>query len=110
MLGHLARVLEQVAADADVRLSQLELLGEAERRLVVEEWNPPAVEVPADRCIHVLFAEQAARTPEAAAVTLDGHSKTYRELDEEANRLAHRLRKLGARPDTLVGLCVERSF
>ena len=39
MLGHLARVLEQVAADADVRLSQLELLGEAERALVLEEWN-----------------------------------------------------------------------
>jgi acyl carrier protein len=39
MLGHLGRVLEQVAADADVRLSRLELLGEAERALVLEEWN-----------------------------------------------------------------------
>jgi non-ribosomal peptide synthetase component F len=110
MVGHLERVLEQAAADADVRLSQLELLGEAERALVLEEWNHTEVEYSADRCIHELFAEQAAQAPEAVAVTLDGHPKTYRELDEEANRLAHHLRKLGARPDTLVGLCVQRSF
>ncbi|HEX6747845.1 MAG TPA: non-ribosomal peptide synthase/polyketide synthase [Longimicrobium sp.] len=110
MLGHLALVLEQVAADADVRLSELELLGGPERALVLEAWNRAEAEYPADRCIHERFEAQAARTPEAVAVTLDGHPKTYRELDEEANRLAHHLRKLGARPDTLVGLCVERSF
>src|SRR6185295_9803323 len=44
MLGHLERVLEQVAADADVRLSRLELLGEAERALVLEAWNRTDVE------------------------------------------------------------------
>ncbi|HEU4560998.1 MAG TPA: amino acid adenylation domain-containing protein, partial [Longimicrobium sp.] len=110
MLGHLARVLEQAAADADTRLSELELLGEAERALVLEEWNRTEAEYPADRCLHELFEAQAARAPNAIAVTLNGHPKTYRELDEEANRLAHHLRKLGARPDTLVGLCVERSF
>ena len=49
MLGHLERVLEQVAADADVRLSRLELLGEAERALVLEEWNRTDAEYPADR-------------------------------------------------------------
>ena len=71
MLGHLARVLEQVAADADVRLSRLELLGEAERALVLEEWNRTAAEVPADRCIHELFEVQAARTPGAVAVRFE---------------------------------------
>src|SRR5687767_15769702 len=55
MLGHLERVLEQVAADADVRLSQLELLGEGERALVVEEWNRTEAEVPRDVCVHELF-------------------------------------------------------
>ena len=62
MVRHMERVLEQVAADADVRLSRLELLGEAERALVLEEWNRTAAEVPADRCIHELFEAQAART------------------------------------------------
>ena len=54
MVRHLERVLEQVAADADVRLSRLDLLGEAERALVLEEWNRTAAEYPADRCIHEL--------------------------------------------------------
>ena len=74
MLGHLERVLEQVAADADVRLSQLELLGEAERALVLEEWNRTEAEYPADRCIHELFEAQAARTPDAVAVVFEGET------------------------------------
>jgi amino acid adenylation domain-containing protein len=109
MLGHLARVLEQVAADADVRLSQLELLGEAERALVLEACNRTDAEYPADRCIHELFEAQAARTPDAVAVVFADESLTYAALDTRANRLAHYLRGLGARPETRVGICVDRS-
>ncbi|HST61415.1 MAG TPA: amino acid adenylation domain-containing protein, partial [Longimicrobium sp.] len=76
MLGHLERVLEQVAADADVRLSQLELLGNAERAQVLEAWNRTEADVPADRCIHALFEAQAARTPDAVAVRFEEESLT----------------------------------
>ncbi|HEU4558131.1 MAG TPA: amino acid adenylation domain-containing protein, partial [Longimicrobium sp.] len=109
LLGHLERVLEQVAADADVRLSQLELLGDAERALVLEAWNDTAAEYPADRCVHELFEAQAARTPGAVAVVFDEDSLTYRELNERANRLAHHLAHLGAGPEARVGICLERS-
>ncbi|HEU4452404.1 MAG TPA: condensation domain-containing protein, partial [Longimicrobium sp.] len=109
MLGHLERVLEQVAADADVRLSRLELLGEPERALVVEEWNRTEAEYPADRCIHQLFEAQAARTPDAAALVFEDETLTYAELDARANRLAHRLAGLGAGPEARVGICVDRS-
>ena len=110
MLGHLARVLEQVAADADVRLSQLELLGEAERALVLEAWNRTAAEVPADRCIHELFEAQAARTPDAVAVRFEEESLTYAELNARANRLAHHLRGRGVGPEVRVGVLMERSL
>jgi amino acid adenylation domain-containing protein len=110
MAGHLARVLEQVAADADVRLSQLELLGEAERALVLEEWNRTEAEVPADRCIHDLFEAQAARTPDAVAVRFEEESLTYRELNERANRLAHFLRAHVVAPEVRVGVLMERSL
>ena len=70
MLGHLARVLEQVAADADVRLSELELLGEAEREQVLDAWNQTERET-SDPPAHVLFAEWARRAPESVAL-LDG--------------------------------------
>ncbi|HEX9936858.1 MAG TPA: amino acid adenylation domain-containing protein, partial [Longimicrobium sp.] len=110
MLGHLSRVLEQVAADADVRLSELELLGPAERALVLDAWNRTEAEYPADRCIHQLFEAQAARTPDGVAATCEGDSLTYRELNEAANRLAHHLIRRGVGPEVRVGLCLERSL
>ena len=68
MRGHLARVLEEVAEDADRRISALEWLAEDERRLVVAEWNATDAPYPSDRCIHELFQAQAARTPDAVAL------------------------------------------
>ncbi|HEY0014798.1 MAG TPA: amino acid adenylation domain-containing protein, partial [Longimicrobium sp.] len=108
MLGHLERVLEQVAADADVRLSRLELLGEAERALVVDEWNRTEADYPADACVHELFEAQVERTPDATALVWDGGSLAYAALNARANRLAHHLRALGVRPDVRVAICVER--
>jgi amino acid adenylation domain-containing protein len=110
MLGHLGRVLEQVAADADVRLSRLELLGEAERALVLEEWNRTEAEYPADRCIHELFEAQAARAPGAVAVRFEEESLTYAELNARANRLAHHLRGRGVGPEVRVAVLMERSL
>ncbi|HST57317.1 MAG TPA: condensation domain-containing protein, partial [Longimicrobium sp.] len=108
MLGHLARVLEQVAADADVRLSRLELLGEAERARVLEAWNRTDAEYPADRCIHELFEAQAARTPGAAALVFEDETLSYAALNARANRLAHHLAGLGVGPEVRVGICLER--
>jgi amino acid adenylation domain-containing protein len=108
MVGHLERVLEQVAGDADVRLSQVDLLSEEERGLVVEEWNRTEAEYPADRCIHELFEAQAERTPEATAISFGAAALTYAALDHAANRLANHLRGLGVRPETRVGICLER--
>ena len=51
-----------------------------------------------------------ARTPEAIAVVYEGQQLTYRELNVQANQLAHRLRTLGVGPEVLVGVCVERSL
>ena len=64
---------------------------------------------PRDKCIHELFAEQAARTPDAVAVVSEDRQITYRELNEQANQLAHYLQSLGVGTEGLVGLCVERS-
>ncbi|WP_080603615.1 amino acid adenylation domain-containing protein, partial [Microcystis aeruginosa] len=65
---------------------------------------------PANKCIHQLFEEQVERTPNAVAVTYENESLTYRELNNRANQLAHYLRKLGVKADTLVGISLERSL
>src|SRR5947209_17645430 len=59
--------------------------------------------------VHRLIAAQAARTPEAIALTCGDRHWTYRELHARAGRLACRLRGLGVGPDVRVGLCAERS-
>ncbi|HEX8696794.1 MAG TPA: amino acid adenylation domain-containing protein, partial [Longimicrobium sp.] len=110
MLGHLERVLEQVAAEANVRLSRLDLLGEAERALVLGEWNATEAEVPAELCIHHLFEAQVERAPGAVAVSYEAESLSYAELNARANRLAHHLKGRGVGPDVRVGICMERSL
>ncbi|HEU4559432.1 MAG TPA: amino acid adenylation domain-containing protein, partial [Longimicrobium sp.] len=109
MRGHLARVLEQVAADPDVRLSRLALAGPEERARVVVEWNRTERPFPREACIHQLFQAQAGRTPNAVALVWGAEELTYRELDVRANRLAHHLAGLGVGPESRVGVRVERS-
>src|SRR5260370_798535 len=61
------------------------------------------------RTPRALFAAQAVRTPDATAVIFEDRTLTYAGLDAHANRLAHHLQSLGVGPETMVGLCVERS-
>jgi amino acid adenylation domain-containing protein len=108
MVGHLRRVLEQVSVDADRPISQLDLLPDAERQLVVGEWNRTQAPYPSSECIHTLFEAQAVRTPHALAATCGTESLTYAELNARANRLAHHLRRLGVGPEVRVGICQAR--
>ncbi|HEY0015276.1 MAG TPA: amino acid adenylation domain-containing protein [Longimicrobium sp.] len=109
MVGHLSRVLRQVAEDAELRLSRLDLLDEAERQLL-GTWSGTDAPYPADCCIHQLFEAQAARTPDAVAALHEHDSLTYAALNERANRLAHHLRGLGVGPEVRVGICLRRGL
>jgi amino acid adenylation domain-containing protein len=108
MLGHLERVLEQVAADADVRLSRLVLVGEEERVLVLEAFNRTDVEYADASCLHELFERQVERAPHATAVRSGDECLSYAELNARANRLAHDLRARGVGPEVRVALCLDR--
>ena len=107
-LGYFRRLLEGMVADAERPISELPLLSEAERRLLLEEWNETASDYPKEKRINQLFEEQVERTPEAVAVVYEEQQLTYRELNKRANRLAHHLQELGVKPDKRVALCVER--
>ncbi|MEV6766975.1 condensation domain-containing protein, partial [Streptomyces sp. NPDC051105] len=102
------RVLEVVAADASVRLSQLPLVGEAERRRLVSEWNETSVGVPGGVTVPGLFAAQVARTPDAVALVDGDRRWTYRELDGAAAVVAARLGATGVGPGRVVGVCSGR--
>ncbi|MCC6416687.1 MAG: amino acid adenylation domain-containing protein, partial [Gemmataceae bacterium] len=109
LTGHFQVLLRGLLADLDRRLSQVLLLTDAERRQLLVQWNATRADYPRDRCTHQLVEEQAARTPDRVAVVFDNRQLTYGELNARANQLAHHLKTLGVGPETLVGLCVERS-
>ncbi|KIO47801.1 AMP-binding protein, partial [Nitrosospira sp. NpAV] len=110
MAGHFEVLLAAAAADPACRFSSLPILTEAERGQLLFEWNATRTEYPRESCIHDLFEEQAAACPEAVALVLQDCPLTYGELNARANQLAHRLRELGVGPETVVAICVERSF
>ncbi|HVS37748.1 MAG TPA: amino acid adenylation domain-containing protein, partial [Gemmataceae bacterium] len=104
---HYRTLLESIAAAPEKSVADLAMLTDAEHRRFAD-WNDTAAEFP-DVCAHDLIEAQAERTPDAVAVEFAGEARTYRQLNERANRLAHHLRGLGAGPGTLVGVCLERS-
>ena len=110
MLGHLKTMLESIADNPRQRVAEIPLLTAAEHEQLLSEWNETSTDYPHDRSIHSLFEEQAARTPEAVAVTCEGAELTYRELNERANKLARHLQMLGVGPETPVGMMLERSL
>ena len=91
-------------------LRRLEVLPAPERHRVLYEWNETKVEFPSDKCVHQLFEEQVAKTPDAVAVVYEDHHLSYGELNRKANQMAHYLRHLGVRPDDRVAICVERTW
>jgi amino acid adenylation domain-containing protein len=94
----------------DVNSFTLPMLEESERHRIVVEWNDTAVDYPSNMMLHQLVEQQAARTPDATAVISGSQYLTYWQLNQRANQLAKRLRKLGVVPDSFVGICAERSL
>jgi amino acid adenylation domain-containing protein/non-ribosomal peptide synthase protein (TIGR01720 family) len=107
VLGHLQTLLEGICVDAAQAISSVPFLTETE---TTELLTPPkAISlVQINDCLHQRFERQVARTPNSIAVTCDGESLTYRELNQRANAVASRLVALGAGAEVLIGLCVER--
>ncbi|MEW5928486.1 MAG: amino acid adenylation domain-containing protein [Gemmatimonadota bacterium] len=110
MAAHLEVLLDAMAARPGLRIGEVPMLREAERVQVLETWNATASPYAVEGGLAALFDAQAARTPHAPALVFGERSLTYAELRREADRLAGRLRALGAGPDARVGLCAERSL
>ena len=107
IFGHLQTILISIIANPTQNLSQISLLTQAEKDQLLVEWNNTAADYPLDKCVHQLFEEQVEKTPDAIAVKFEDQQLTYRELNQRANQVAN---YLDVKPDTLVGLSVERSL
>ncbi|PYS88536.1 MAG: hypothetical protein DMF64_20235, partial [Acidobacteria bacterium] len=109
LLGHYEQLLTGIVADPTQPIWALPLLTPAERRLL-SDWNETRRDYGAPMALHQMFEAQAERTPDAVALVFEDRHLTYRQLDEQANQLAHHLRALGVCAETRVGIMLERSL
>lgn len=109
LLQRLRALIEDTANRPETLIADLEVLGDAERRLLLTDFNDTQKDFPTGRCIHELFATQALQSPDATALVFEDDELTFAELNARANQLAHRLQRFGAGPDAPIGLCLERS-
>ncbi len=107
LLGHLETLLQGICLDPSRAIGSIPFLTEPERSALLA---PPQAVSEVSECLHLRFQKQVARTPDAIAITCEDESYTYRELDRRANAVARRLISLGAGPEVLIGLCLERSL
>ena len=102
-------LLDAIVADPASPVHALPIIDVEERNYVLNTLNATTAPFPQEACIDSLFEAQAARSPDAAAVQDDAGVLTYAQLNERANRLAHHLVACGVGPESLVGVCMERS-
>ncbi|WP_245472434.1 non-ribosomal peptide synthetase [Rhizobium jaguaris] len=107
--GYLLALLRAMVADASQPVGRIDILPADERAYLLEDLNRTAADYPSDKCIHELFEQQAAKTPDAVAVVHEDEELSYGELNARANRLAHHLIALGVKPDQPVAICLKRS-
>jgi amino acid adenylation domain-containing protein len=109
LAGHFQALLEGIVADPDTPIGVLPLLGDPERQELLLHSQGTRVAIPEAVCCHEVFEAQAARVPDAIAVSLGDECVAYAELNRRANQLAHHLRSHGVAPGALVGIYLERS-
>lgn len=109
ILGNFITLLEGIVANPDLPLSGYSLLTSEEVELLTL-WNDTDTGEDLPDCLPYLFEHQTKQIPENPAVILDGACLSYKQLNQEANRLAHGLIKQGVLPGMVIGLCIERSI
>ncbi|PPB79840.1 condensation domain-containing protein, partial [Mycetohabitans endofungorum] len=109
-VGYLTTMLQAMVACPQQPVATLQMLGADERQLLLQRWNATQREYPAHRCVHQLFEDQVARSPQAIALVHEEQTLSYAQLNARANRLAHRLIDLGIRPGQSVATLLERSI
>ena len=108
-MKHFTALLKGIVCNPDAPVAKLPLLDDAERRVLLHDWNATRVSYPRDLPVHRVFAQRAGELPDAVALAFEGGTTTYAELERSTNRLARHLRRYGVARGSLVGVCLNRS-
>jgi amino acid adenylation domain-containing protein len=110
MIEHFTAMCRAVTANPSARVRDLDYVAEAEKKQALVEFNPARADYQNDLCLHELFVEQVADHSDDPAIVFGGERLTYQQLYDRSQELALYLQSQGVKPDTLVGLCMERSL
>src|SRR5699024_8554379 len=110
MSQHFIRIVKEMVAHPKQKVCKVDMLTEQERHQLLIEFNDTEMPYPKEKTIHCLFEEQVEKDPNQIAVVFKETQLTYKELNEQANRLARILREQGVKPEERVGLLMERSL
>jgi amino acid adenylation domain-containing protein len=110
LAGHFNNALHDITENPGKKLSEIDILSDAERRQLLYEFNDTAADYPRNKTIQQIFEEQVDKTPDNTALIFGDRKMTYAELNEKSNRLAHTLRKYGVGPDKIVAVMTYRSI
>lgn len=108
--AHLTNILEEITENPQLKIKEINLLSASERRQLFLEFNQTKTKYPNDLLIHQLFEEKVKLTPDKIALVFGEQHLTYHQLNQKANQLARRLRKLGIRPESMIALVMKRSL
>ena len=110
ILRHWTNVISSALREPARPISELELLDKDELQQVLQSWNRTERQYHGPAGIQHLFEQQVQRTPAAIAAVFEGATVTYKELEQQSNCLAHHLRRIGVRQESLVALLLNRSL
>lgn len=110
IIERLEYIVEQIVENGDRSIKDISIVPEKEWKQTIYDFNDTYIEYPAEKCVHELFEEQAAKTPERTALVFKEKKFAYRELDEMSNSLAHFLRQRGIGPNDVVPIIAKRSW
>ena len=110
MIGHYKQILLDLANYWQESIKKVNLLTPSEYHSMLVDWNHTHTHYSSDKSISELFEAQVKRVPDHVAVLFEGKKLTYKELNEQSNQLAHYLKGLGVRPETIVGISLDRGF
>lgn len=109
MAEHFQRLMQAIAANPDCLISELSIFSEAEYEKIVNAWNATSVDYDNTHTFTEIFESQAAAKPDAIALETREQKLSYRTLNQQANQLAHYLIDKGVKPETVVGISLDRS-
>lgn len=110
LLEHFKNIILNIVNNSEQEIRQINMLSDIEKDQVIYKFNNTKVGYLFDKCYHQLFEEQVERTPDQVAVIFREQKLSYQELNVQANRIAHLLMENGVKPETIIGLMVDRSL